>query len=546
MRKLISLLIIPAMVLSSCGTGEGSVSVSGEPDADLGRQTESLDKQAYSRIYYVSAVENSGDSDPEGTQADPLNSIRAAVELLSDISPQGLTAILVSAGSYTVNDLQLLPGLHLFGGFDPQTWERDVEDNSTVLSGANRGRVILGADNTRVDGFLITGGRHRADGGAIFCSGVKMEISNNLFTANTTLAPIPWKPRFIHEKAHDGGAVYGENGASLQIRNNVFWRNQTENGRGAAVAFHGNCEGEVHGNLFLDNKAGINDGHRSSDGGAVSVFDWCDVDGVHNLFSGNVALSKNDGGGLFYALWSSGSIRDNVFLNNQSMDDAGALFVGGQEHRYDIPLDPLPPADKFFVSIEGNVFMGNRNPSLNSGAFRITMESRGSFTNNLTAFNHGTYFQRSEMEIAHNTLVDNLLLIETKEGLKPGSLVNNIVLGEVDIETEVQMRDNLFPEELHGDGYSTLFLSDGQQLRVIGSMKGGNRMETRIVLDESLEKNALKHRIIRSGDHFALVKENRGSELVVYGDIPVEATVMLMPTYTPAPGSAAMVNQRNE
>ncbi len=196
------------------------------------------------------------------------------------------------------------------------------------------------------------------------------------------------------------------------------------------------------------------------------------------------------------------------------------------------------------MSIEGNVFMGNRNPSLNSGAFRITMESRGSFTNNLTAFNHGTYFQRSEMEIKHNTLVDNLLLIETKEGLELSSLVSNIVLGEVDIETEVQMLDNLFPEELHGDGFNALFISDGLQLGVIGSMKGGNRMETRIVMDENLKKNSLKHRIIRAGDHFALVKENRGSELVVYGDIPVEATIMVMPTYTPATGSAAMAEGR--
>ncbi len=308
MRKLISILIILAMVLSSCGTGDGSVSMSGELTAesgrttevaDLGRQTESIDKQAYKQIYYVSAAENPCDSDPEGTQADPLNSIKEAVELLSDISPQDLTAILVSAGSYTVKNLQLLPGVHLFGGFDPRTWERDVEANSTVLSGASRGRVILGAANTRVDGFLITGGRYRADGGAIFCSGAEMEISNNLFTANTTLAPIPWNPRFIHEKAHDGGAVYGEDGASMRIRNNVFWRNHTENGRGAAVAFHGNCEGEVRGNLFLDNKAGTNDEHRSSDGGAVSVFDWCDVDVVHNLFYGNVALSKNDGGDSF-------------------------------------------------------------------------------------------------------------------------------------------------------------------------------------------------------------------------------------------------------
>ena len=86
---------------------------------------------------------------------------------------------------------------------------------------------------------------------------------------------------------------------------------------------------------------------RSSDAGAVSIFNWSDAVIEGNLFISNIADSKNDGGAIFIALWSSAKVNNNLFVDNHSGDDAGALFVGGQEHRYGgLPLDPIPPKDQ--------------------------------------------------------------------------------------------------------------------------------------------------------------------------------------------------------
>lgn len=498
---------------------------------DFGWATEVVDEQAFATIIFVS--QEGSDENGDGSRNLPLATPGAALEMLSGISTGQDAALFVASGIYTVNDLRLVTGVHLFGGFDPVTWERNIDANRTILTGGDKGRILLGADQCRIDGFQITGGSFRGNGGAIFCEAVAMEISNNLFIANTTLEPVPWSPEYIHEKAHDGGAVYAGKGASIQVRGNIFWKNSTENGRGAAIAMHGGCKGEIKNNLFLNNTAGIKDQFRSSDGGAVSVFDWCRVDVSCNLFDGNRALNKNDGGALFYALWSSGTVHGNYFFNNQSMDDAGALFVGGQEHRYDAPLDPLPSGERFFVEIDANIFMGNRNPSQNSGAFRITMESRGSFTNNLVAFNNGAYFQRSELEISRNTIVDNLLLIETKEGLNPCRLTSNIILGDVQIETPVELSNCLFAEDVQGEKDLLSFRKDGMELHILGSMLRANRMETRIVSEEFFEANVLKNRILRTGSHFSLIKENRGRELIVYGEFPASESVLIMPTYTP-------------
>src|SRR6185503_8662165 len=98
-------------------------------------------------------------------------------------------------------------------------------------------------------------------------------------------------------------------------------------------------------------------------------------------------------------------IADSVFTSNDGGDDAGALFIGGQEHRYGVPLDPYPAALKFSVLVERNVFAGNTNSSKNAGAMRVTMESRVTFRDNLITENQGGfYLQRSEIVAERNTV----------------------------------------------------------------------------------------------------------------------------------------------
>ena len=107
---------------------------------------------------------------------------------------------------------------------------------------------------------------------------------------------------------------------------------------------------------------------RSSDGGGISIFNWSSPEISGNVVLGNRARGNNDGGGIFVAYWSSAKVRDNVIVANVGGDDGGGLFVGGQEHRYDRPFDPMPAPEDFFVEVTGNRFFGNTNPSGNSGA----------------------------------------------------------------------------------------------------------------------------------------------------------------------------------
>ncbi len=608
-----ALVVILAMITfcTAPDTSSDKLMEPGRP-VDLGRSTESIDMDHYESIYHVSS-EGSDDAGStaagssaagststvssgvstlaDGSKQSPFTSIEEALRAIVGAGESAPRAILVSSGSYVCNAVQMKEYVDLYGGFDPVTWERDIAQNQTLLTGGEQSRVLLGADHSRLDGFYIMGGRYRGNGGAVYCEGTSPEISNNYFFRNSTLEPRAWNPEFIHEKAHDGGAFYAENGASPMIRNNIFVGNETENGRGGAVAFHGRCKGEIRNNIFLNNSAGLNDGFRSSDGGAVSIFDGCNTDVIDNLFIGNRALTNNDGGGLFVALWSSARIHGNYFFNNEAKDDAGSLFVGGQEHRYDSPLDPLPPAKDFFVSLQGNVIMGGKNPSMNSGAFRITMETRGELSNNLIAYNSGVYFQRSDLGIYNNTIIDNVLLLETKEGLNPCQLKNNIILGKMILDTKADFKNNLVLEMGWGEPQKEIdpeagawmdqlgmdevgiertpasgspggdsgsrggesgtdgkasgargleFVDDGLKLDIAGLMAGKDRTETRLIVHGVFESNSLKNRIVQAGTRFTLIKENQGNEIILWDDLSPEREFIILPTYTPLAGSAAI------
>jgi hypothetical protein len=260
---------------------------------------------------------------------------------------------------------------------------------------------------------------------------------------------------------------------------------------------------------------------RSSDGGAVSIFNWCSPLIENNIFIENQALASNDAGALFAALWSSPKIINNIFVGSKSGDDAGALFVGGQEHRYNSPLDPLPPKEKFFVEIDRNLFVGNSNPSHNSGVMRFTMESRGKFTNNICFNNSGIYFQRSETEIYNNTLLENFILIETKEGLGKSSVINNIIWGSLYIDAPSEFSNNVMKEKYEGNNIykDPHFIDDALTFHPIAVSYESTRNFTNIYLSGlNLTPNSLVRRIVRVGNSWGVVKSNDANNIEIWGD----------------------------
>lgn len=498
----------------------------------IGPTTKAVSLEHYQKIVYVASAIGSNEHG-DGSAQQPWQSISFALSQIRDAASERRYAVLVSQGDYADPPLAMKEFVDLFGGFEPTKWERDIVKHRTLLTGGQERRVVIGANHARLDGFVISNGQIRGKGAGVFCDGVSPTIINNVFTSNKTLTPIPWNPRFLHETANDGGAIYCENGAAPIIENNLFVKNTTENGRGAAIAFHKNCNGRIANNVFLDNTTGLNDPMRSSDGGAISIFDWSSPVIENNVILNNQSLAKNDAGGLFVALWSAPIIRKNIFVGNQCTDDAGALFVGGQEHRYDRPLDLLPGEEKFFVRIDSNVFIGNSNPSKNSGVMRFTMESRGQFSHNIVAHNSGIYFQRSEVTIENNIILDDFLFIETKEGLKPSQIQKNLIWANFALETEAFVRDNNLQHPRNGNFSSPPeFVDDWIELQAnAATYRPKQFMTTILISNDKFKKDELANRVVKVGDRWGVIKSNDFNNIEIWGDFSGEILFTVLPGY---------------
>ncbi len=509
------------------------------PLLSAGPETTPVRQESFAGVYYVS--QNRGQDVPDaGTRQRPWKSLAYAVSRVPTAEPPSRIAILVARGEYPVNALTLKENLALLGGFDDGFARRDIFRYRSILDGRGKDRLLIAAEGAQIDGFVIINGRIRGKGGAVFCNGVSCIITNNVFRNNTTLSPQPWNPQYRHEIANDGGAIYAQSGSAPVIENNLFVENFTEVGRGAAIALHGRCRGVIRGNVFLNNTTGLSDPKRSSDGGAVSVFDWSRPIIEENIFLGNRALNRNDAGGLFVALWSSPVIQRNIFVNNYCDDDGGALFVGGQEHRYDRPLDPLPASDDFFVTISRNLFIGNENPSKNSGAMRMTMETRGRFVNNITAMNTGIYFQRSEVEVVNNTILDDFLFVETKAGLRKGKIVNNIILGRFDLQVEAMVSKNLLPSPAAENNLSgePLFIDDWLEIKAEKVTFDPTRAITEIYSSRAtFSPDALVGRVVHAGGKWGVVETNTIRSIRIWGDLSGEVHFFVLPTYHLRPDS---------
>ena len=533
--------------------------------AAAGPQTTPVDLDPYTHILHVSTTTGS-DTTGNGTASAPYASIPQALASVSaasasDTSTTTRTAILIAAGTYTTHNLTLQPNTDLYGGFDPTTWTRDIQAHPTILDARSEGRVLItstsatttaaatstttAADTTptpRIDGLQIQNGRTRAPGGGILIDGTSPVLTNNVFTRNATLTPADWAPKYLHETAHDGGAIYCRNGGAPEISNNLILANTTETGRGAGIAFDHNCDGLIADNVLIGNIAGTADPMRSSDGGGISVFNHSSPEISGNVVLHNQALHNNDGGGIFVAYWSSAKVRNNVIVANHGGDDGGGLFVGGQEHRYDRPFDPMPSAEDFFVEVTGNRFFGNTNPSRNSGATRITMESRGRVTGNIAALNNGFYLQRSELEATNNTILEDTLLIETKEGLQPTRFSNNIVSGSLESDGTAIVSASMFRDGAAGEGNTAglpEFLADGRELQVLGTSYSASSHQTQVDVSALLPADDLTGRVVVSGDDWGVVHTAAGRHLTLWGDLRSATELRLFPTYrqtTSSPG----------
>ncbi len=506
--------------------------------AAQGPRTEAIPEAEYAAVFHVST--SGSDTAGDGSISRPWRTIRRAMYGCREAGPHKRCAIKVAAGEYREGTLTLRAHIDLYGGFDPVSWKRQIEAFATVLAGAGEDRLAIGADHARLDGFVLRGGRARGPGGAVLCDGSSPVLRNNVFVGNGTLAPRPWTPTELHETAHDGGAIACLNGARPSIEHNLFAGNFTEVGRGGAVAY---CRsgGVLRSNVFLENRTGLADPMRSSDGGAISVWDWSHPEIADNLVLNNRALARNDGGGIFVALWAAPWIRHNVIAGNYADDDGGGLFVGGQKHHYSTPPDPVPPADKYLVRILGNFIAGNFNRAAASGALRVTMESRVLFVNNVVAENLGpARFQRSQVRVVHNTFLDPVRYEEVSEKFGLPVFANNIFNRGFSAPPGVTPAASPFREESSGDAGLDRGCQFEEQAQLVLASRATYRTEvyqTELEVSEPAKRKLRPGRIVRAGERWTVVARADDDGVFVWGDLAGARSLEVVPWFRLRPGS---------
>ena len=247
--------------------------------------------------------------------------------------------------------IELEEHVYLYGGFDgteTSLQDRDFNTNVTILSGNigdpdidtdNSFTVLVGADNSLIDGFTITKGYASGDtanqrqGGGMRSYNVDPVIRNCIFVDNTsqwvggaiylddTYSAVISNCTFLSNWADvSGGAIYLDGSSRLTISNSTFFRNTVTDLRGGAICATNYTDIIISNCEFTENATG-DDG----EGGAIySHGDLLDI--TNTSFTGNVAGgSIHAGGGAIYAYLNTTTINGCSFSNNQTNSTGGAL-----------------------------------------------------------------------------------------------------------------------------------------------------------------------------------------------------------------------------
>lgn len=421
----------------------------------------------------------------------------------------GSVGIFVAAGTYAATPYILLPGIHLHGGFDPDTWDRDIFAHPTILDGENERRVLIGADDSTLDGFTVTRGRVRDHGAGVYCYQSSPTLTNNVFLENHAIEPADYShdKNRRRQRGHDGGAIGLVNYANPAILNNVFIGNSTGVGYGAAISARDDCLPKIGFNVFWENVCGTEDLAitRSSNGGAIGLLNSSRAGVFHNLFVGNQAQGGSDGGAIFCEYFSWPEIRWNVFLNNYAGDDGGALDAQKYSHpkvKYNLffgnRVDGSGGAlhhDDAVLELENNVF-----------AYNVARSQAGAFGGS-----HG-WIRAINNTVVHNRAVEkgggavhhyNL----KNPFLKPVVFRNNIFWSNEPDELFLESGGDVFYNIVQGGsdrayGWYDMdpdFRPDGMELLVTGTETIDGRHQTRIRIraESGLVPGSLSGRVFR-------------------------------------------------
>jgi hypothetical protein len=513
----------------------------------VGPSTEIIEESEYSRIFYVSHTIGS-DSHGEGTRSNPWNTISFAMENINHASPENVIGIFVAEGRYADATVIMKPHVNLYGGFDPATWQRDILKYPTVLDGDHIRRVVIGADDARIDGFIIRNGRVRFHGGGILCDDTSPTISNCFIVNNFVSEPVDFNQSRIHQEGHHGGGIASLYNAAPVIRNNIFFENKTSIGNGAAIAFfgwlrrddaprrsiednfmRGGLQPVVQGNVFIQNIAGVNDinNTRSSNGGAISSAYESRPVISNNIILGNVALGNSDGGAIYNEYYSYPVIIGNWILANQADDDGGAIYTMRMGH-------PV---------IEGNFIAGNMTKQTNNyGGIRLSKEGRARIQNNVIVRNEtggGVQSYDSYLELRNNIIMENkgrggVHFTTDFDYFKPSLIDGNIIRYNEGVSIRIDSNErvmvsiennNLSDDSVKGSNYNRVVeLADGSiKGKVEKYYHDPHTHQTIIEISKNPGRENLEGRIINIGPFWGVIAKSEDTTLYVWGIITAQS-----------------------
>jgi hypothetical protein len=319
----------------------------------VGPQSTGVDTKGYSQVIRVGPTE-------------AQRSVKGALASIKDASADKRYAVLVAAGEYRESSIAMKPYVDLYGGFSADNWtQRDIYGNSTILDARREGPVVIAANHARLDGFVITGGQHKAHGGGIICDGVSPTIVNNIIVGNRTLKPTIGEG-LGKQIANEGAGIALLAGSRAYVCNNLICENTTEIGSGAGITARGKVQAKILRNVFCNNVAGDKDdamfhgkvGSRSSPGAAIACSEQSSPQISFNCIVLGSAPINNDAGGIWVEGNSQPPINCNWIVGNLSGDDGGGIYVMGNLYFDDAGVRHDTPPDGS-VSVEDNIIAGN-------------------------------------------------------------------------------------------------------------------------------------------------------------------------------------------
>ncbi|MBW3596732.1 MAG: hypothetical protein KY475_05590, partial [Planctomycetes bacterium] len=418
--------------------------------------------------------------------------VAGALASVKDASPKNRYAILAAAGTYKESPIQMKQWVDLYGGFAPGDWKtRNVYQYAAILDAQKKGPVVIGADDARLDGFVITGGQQQAHGGGIVCDGVSPTIVNNIIVGNQTLAP-EIEEGLGKQIANEGAGIALLSGSRAYVANNLICENGTEVGNGAGITARGNVQAKILRNVFCNNIAGVKDdqmfhgkvGSRSSPGGAIACSEESSPQISFNVIVMCSAPINNDAGGIWVEGNSTPLINYNWVVGNTSGDDGGGIYCMGNLYytdageRFDISPDASVP-------IEDNLIAGNNTVRGGPGGVRASRFGR--------------------IDLRRNIIVAN-----EKGGAAAAEGAFICVMENNIIADNGAKRETATPSfRLTGDITAREF--------------DERRYVTQIGTNKELGKEDLSGSVVRVGGQWSVVKSSSPGSLVVWGKIAEEA-----------------------